>query len=174
MIDVAWKSLETDAIERLRLTKDLDLRAISMVQGADWAVRYEIVLGADWRIRSLEVESTQGGTLHLLSDGQGGWTVDGVERADLTDAVDVDFVLTPFTNTLPVRRLHPEVGDAVDIAVAWVDYPSLEVSLQHQSYARLDERRWRFTSGGGEFVRELDVDEQGLVLDYPGLFARVD
>lgn len=180
MIDVAWRSLDTDtdvhagAVERLRLTHDLELRAISMVQAPDWAVRYELVLGSDWRARSLEVESTQGGSLHLLTDGQGGWTVDGVDRPDLAEAVDVDFRLTPFTNTLPIRRLHPEVGDSVEVDVAWVDSPSLEVSLERQVYTRLAERRWRFASGDGEFLRELEVDEHGLIVDYPGMFARID
>jgi len=174
MIDVAWRSLETDSIERLRLTSDLELRAVSMISQGEQATRYEVVLGSDWRVRSLEVESTQGGSLHLVSDGQGGWTVGGHERPDLTDAVDLDFVLTPFTNSLPIHRLALEVGASAEITVAWVDFPSLEVAPAAQRYTRLAEREWRFESLDGDFTRDITVDEKGLVVDYPGLFERVD
>jgi uncharacterized protein len=174
MIDAAWRSHETDAVERLRLTTDLEIRAISMIHAADWTVRYEIVLGHDWKVRTVEAESTAGGSLHVASDGQGGWTVDGVDRPDLADALDVDLVLTPFTNTLPIRRLGLEPGQSADVAVAWIDHPSLEVRRDPQRYTRLDDRRWRFESLDSDFSRDLDVDEHGLVLDYPGLFARVD
>ena len=42
--------------------------------------------------------------------------------------------------------------------------PSLAVERLEQTYARLDERRYRYRSGG--FTADLVVDDDGIVLQY--------
>lgn len=172
MIEVSWKSIEDGAVEQLRLSEELELRAVSSIRRGEAAVRYEVVLGSDWRVRTVELESTEGGALHISSDGQGGWMVNGTARPDLAEAVDIDFVLTPFTNTLPIRRLSLDDGEAAEIVVAWIDFPSLEVRPDPQRYTRIDAGTYRFDSLDSDFTRELTVDEHGLVVEYPGLFTR--
>jgi hypothetical protein len=39
-------------------------------------------------------------------------------------------------------------------------------------YRRLDERRYRYSSAGGRFVAELEIDEHGLVTTYGQIWAR--
>jgi hypothetical protein len=85
--------------------------------------------------------------------------------------VDVDLSFTPATNTLPIRRLDLRVGDQAEIEVAWLTWPDLDVRPVRQVYARLEENRYRYTQG--DFTAELVVDEQGLVLDYEGLWHAV-
>ena len=46
------------------------------------------------------------------------------------------------------------------------------MSADPQRYTRLAERTYRFESLGGGFVRDIEVDEHGLVVTYPGLFRR--
>ena len=53
-------------------------------------------------------------------------------------------------------------------AVVW---PELRVRRVLQRYARLAEDRYRYTQG--DFQAELHVDEQGLVLEYEGLWKAV-
>ena len=91
---------------------------------------------------------------------------------EYTGAIDVDLAMTPFTNTLPIRRLGLAVGAAADIIVVYVTFPDLAVSAGPQRYTRLAERTYRFESLGGGFVRDIEVDEHGLVVTYPGLFRR--
>ena len=42
-----------------------------------------------------------------------------------------------------------------------------------QRYTRLDTHRWAFTQLDTGWSQEFDVDEHGLVLDYPTLFRRL-
>ena len=87
--------------------------------------------------------------------------------------MDVDLGWTPATNTLPVRRLGLTVDEGRDLVAAWVR-PDLVVQPLPQRYERVGARRYRYESRGGRFGVELDVDEHGLVLDYPGFWRRLE
>ena len=88
--------------------------------------------------------------------------------------MDVDLALTPFTNTLPIRRLGLGTGESAEIRVAYVELPAFAVTTDPQRYTCLEpERRYRYESLESGFVREIDIDVNGLVVTYPGLFRRV-
>ena len=158
-----WRGHERDSIEVLRLDGD---RVRSDVSFGSWVWRYEITL-EQWVTRAATV-----GTL-TIEHGDDGWVVDGESRPDLAEAVDIDIVLTPFTNTLPIRRHPLEIGEHADFVMAWVDVPSLEVSADPQRYTRLDDTHYRFDSLDSDFTRDLEVDADGVVVRYPGLFDRI-
>ncbi len=89
----------------------------------------------------------------------------------------MDISQTPFTNTLPIRRLGLGPGESAEISVAYVDGTQLQPWPEPQRYTCLEEggRRgglYRFLSLDGGFTADLPVDADGLVLDYPGLFKR--
>jgi hypothetical protein len=63
------------------------------------------------------------------------------------------------------------VGEEADIAVAWLVWPELRLERAQQRYARLAKDRYRYTQD--DFEAELTVDEQGLVLEYEGLWKAV-
>jgi hypothetical protein len=111
--------------------------------------------------------------LELTADGSGSWRVDGRAMTSLDGCLDVDLWPTPFTNSLPIRRLELRTGEAAEIRVAWVAAPELEVSARAQRYARVGATSFRFESLDDGFAVELTVDEHGLVLLYPGLFRRI-
>ena len=88
--------------------------------------------------------------------------------------MDIDIWPTPFTNSFPIRRVPLEVGERREFRMAWVFAPDLTVSPQPQAYTQLADRLYLFESlVGSGFSAELPVDEDGIVLDYPGLFRRV-
>jgi hypothetical protein len=82
--------------------------------------------------------------------------------------------MTPFTNTLAIRRLGLKVGQAAEIKVAYVLVPELRLRAAPQRYTRLAERRWRFDGLDLDFTADLTVDADGFVVEYPGLFRRSD
>ncbi len=41
-----------------------------------------------------------------------------------------------------------------------------------QTYRRLDDRRYDYTSEGGDFRAVLDYDAAGLIVNYPGIAVR--
>ena len=58
--------------------------------------------------------------------------------------------------------------------VAYIEVPELVVSPATQRYTALAERRFRYEGLQNGFVAELPLDDDSLVLDYPGVFMRVD
>jgi hypothetical protein len=58
--------------------------------------------------------------------------------------------------------------------MAWVSAFDMTVRAQPQAYTRLEEHLYRFENlDGSGFHADLRVDDQGLVIDYPGLFRRI-
>lgn len=104
------------------------------------------------------------------------WTVDGTPRPDLADALDCDLAFSPLTNTMPILRtdLHRNPGSA-DFHMAFIEVPSLEVALSQQSYTHLtttaEGATVRFSAG--TYIRDLEIDRDGLVVTYPTLAHRV-
>lgn len=179
---VRWKSLEGEGTELLTLERDADgLDATGVVVGErggqPYGLVYRVRLDNAWRTRSVRIDRPDGGPgLALEADGLGHW-----RRADrdeplahLDGCIDVDIAATPFTNSLPIRRLAWMQGDSHDFSMAYVALPDLAVSAVAQRYRCLEARR-RFLYEGlfRGFRAELAVDEEGLVLDYPGTFARL-
>ncbi|MFC7876478.1 putative glycolipid-binding domain-containing protein [Isoptericola sp. NPDC057391] len=174
MTTYRWRGLGSGGVEHLDLLpRDGRLRARSVVDLGPVRLEYAMELGTDWTFRALRLRSSDGHQLDLSRDDDGAWWVDGAARPDLADAADVDLSFSPFTNTLPIRRLDLAVGAAADIVTAYVDGDTFEVSPDPQRYTRLDTGRYVYESRDGDFHREISVDDDGMVVDYPGLFSRI-
>ena len=85
----------------------------------------------------------------------------------------MDLPITPFTNTLPIRRLALAAGASAEIDVVYVRAPALSVEVDRQRYTCLEPmRRYRYEAVDGSFTAEIEVDSRGLVVMYPELFRR--
>ena len=141
--------------------------------GSAYGAFYTIGCDAAWRTRHAVVEVAGGGRLALFADGAGRWQDgEGVPIPALDGCIDIDLTASCFTNTLPIRRLNNTLTGRQEIAVAWVWIPELSVERTRQAYTRLGANRYRFESIGTGFQAELEVDDEGLVVRYPGLFLR--
>ena len=63
-------------------------------------------------------------------------------------------------------------GESQEISVLYFDLEAGKVDLRKQRYTRLSERQYRFETVPAGFCATIDVDENGFVLEYPGLFSR--
>jgi hypothetical protein len=72
-----------------------------------------------------------------------------------------------------VRRLNLPVGGTAEIRTGWIVFPDLEVRSVRQRYQRLSEQRYRYEGLHNGFVAEFDVDEVGMVTEYPGFWERI-
>ena len=176
-----WEDWSGRGLEHLVLTeRATDILAVAVCIVADeppYAVRYRAECDAQWRCRELDVEIVDTGrAVRLRGDGRGRWTDgDGTRLPQLDGAIDVDVSITPFTNTLPIRRLELVAGGVREIAVVYVRAPALSVELDHQRYICVEpRRRYRYEAVDGTFAADIEVDGDGLVLTYPGLFRRRD
>ena len=169
-----WTGWDGDGHELLRLGWESGGWTADGVVSGDDAIHYVLRMDAGWRLRQFllfrdDVEPD----LWLGVDPGGRWgEVNGARRPELDGCIDIDLSCTPFTNSLPIRRLGLEVGATTEMLVARVDHETLGVVRERQRYTRLADRRWRYWDESG-FTAELDVDHDGLVLDYPDLFRRL-
>jgi hypothetical protein len=112
------------------------------------------------------------------SDGRVDLPSPGGDVTRFADALDCDLGLSPLTNSMPVLR-HGllEGGGPVDLVMAWVSVPDLNVRASYQRYTFVrkdgDMSVVRYESIGGSFVAEITFDEDGLVHGYPGLGRRL-
>jgi hypothetical protein len=180
-----WAPWTGVGLEHLTLAWDeKGVRADGVVIGVEGSVqfriRYEIRCDARWRVREVSVAllTSDNVSVRLLTDGEGHWIMpDG--KPVLDGCSDVDISVTPFTNTLPIRRLGLGPGESADLEVAYVDVPGMRVEPTRQRYTCLERGEYgglyRYEDEGlfHGFTADLPVDADGLVLDYPGLFRRI-
>lgn len=173
-VEVRWASWSGDTLEVLRLAwENAGWTAEGVIGGID--IQYAIRLDEDWNVRQFVLfRDAEEPDLWLARDVAGRWgEVNGVYRRELDGCTDLDLVSSPFSRTLPIRRLGLAVGESADVQVAWIDHDSLQVAPVRQRYARVGERRWRMESLETGYDVTFDVDEHGLTLDEPDEFRRV-
>jgi len=177
---VRWQRLDRPGMERATLWSskgrwNLDARIETDLAAGHSRIRYRVSCDAEWRTEAAWATIKEGrtrGRLGLFVTGDGDWILNGQEQGDLRGCVDIDFEISPATNTLPIRRLNPKVGEERDIRVAWVRFPELRVEPTRQRYTRVGERRYRFENLESGYAVEILVDDAGLVIEYPDLWAR--
>lgn len=176
-----WQRVQGTGLERFELLQDADgwlLRGTILALDKEGPAQadYEILCDAAWHTRRADVSLRSAAgerSLRLTVDGDR-WYSDGNEHETVRGCIDIDLGWSPSTNTLPIRRLGLAVGEkSGTITAAWVRFPELTVEPLPQEYERMAERRYRYSSRGGAFTAVLEVDEEGVVVDYEGIWRRV-
>jgi hypothetical protein len=142
---------------------------------------YALETGDDYVTRRLvvEVESAPStNRLDLARADDGEWTANG-ERVDhVAGALDCDLGKSPLTNTMPIlrHRLHEQEARH-DFVMAWVAVPELTVHRSEQTYEHIRRTAQgsivRYIGGHRSFVGDLEVDPDGLLVNYPQLGHRI-
>jgi hypothetical protein len=176
-----WQDLDGKGIEHLVLREGArEIVAESVVVGsadsAPFALRYRVRCDKSWRVRSAEVGLIGSDrAVEIAGDGKGNWSdASGKRLPKLAGAIDIDLSATPFTNTLPIRRLKLRAGQSAEIVTVYILVPALTMSTDPQRYTCLEPlKRYRYESIESDFTREIEVDRRGMVVTYPGLFRRL-
>lgn len=146
-----------------------------MFTGELFGCSYAVRCDARWRVRRVRLRVAGGAQLLLRADGEGHWSgVDGDPLPGLDGCIDIDITGTPFTNTLPIRRLGEALRERQEIVVAYITLPQASVAPSRQAYTALGAGRYLFESLSDAFRAEIATDADGLVVDYPGLFKRLN
>jgi uncharacterized protein len=159
------------------------MRAAGRIVGAEcsehpaFSASYDLATDENGLVTRLSLRTTvAGGTRQnsISRDEEGYWAIeDGTSylRSTFGAAMDVDVVLSPFFNTLPIRRLGLHIDSVdVEVPVTYVSLPDLSVQEASLTY-----------SSGSDGIHvispmssaTLSIDEDGFVLDYPGLAERI-
>jgi hypothetical protein len=177
---VVWRNLNLPGMEYFSLseTKDgylFDGILILSLQDQPLRIQYQITSDHAWQTQAVDVQALFGVAWHGMNIVVGEelrWWVDGYEMSRLKGCVDIDLSFSPSTNTLPIRRLDLPVGAGQTVTAAWLRFPELEVQPLHQKYTRLDQNLYRYESRNGSFAADIQVDDLGLVVVYPGGWER--
>ncbi len=176
-----WQWLRGAGLERFELLREGDgwlLRGTILAggEGGPFEARYTVACDAAWCTRKVGITLRSAGVsraVSILVDA-GRWVVAGREVTEVRGAIDIDLSWSPSTNTLPIRRLQPDVGESTgSVVAAWLRFPHLSLEPLPQEYRRLSESRYQYSSRGGAFNALLEVDAQGLVIDYEGAWRQV-
>jgi hypothetical protein len=178
---IRWAPCDGTGLEHFSIRRKNDaIVARSVVIGqrdaAPYGVQYTVVCDDAWRVRSLDLATTDDRSVHLRADGNGNWSDNsGNALTDFCGCIDIDLAGSPFTNTLPVRRLGLDVEQgAVELKMVFIPFEDFSPFVDGQRYTCLESSRlFRFEAVDGSFSAEIVFDEDGLVLDYPPLFTRV-
>lgn len=182
---VIWEALAEPGLEHLRLQENDLIGADGLIVGAveNQPVRLHYEVRCDSRYRFIMVRvslyTPAYCSLLLSLDPDGFWRTDKSDMplAQLQGCLDIDISATPFTNTLPIRRLGLQPGESAEIKVAYIAIPTLQISAAQQRYTCLahspDYSLYRFESLADNFSADIRVDADGLVVEVPGLFRRV-
>lgn len=174
-------------LEHLHLTeRSFNVTADSLVigvhKGEPYRLRYRVACDTEWQTRyvhlALLLVEEEDWSLALSGDGRGHWQDGrGHRLVEFDGCIDIDITSTPFTNTLPIRRLRLRPGQSSDLSMLYVNVPEMKIERSHQRYTCLRSDAtggvYRFQTLDYDFTADLTVDETGLVVDYPGLFRRI-
>jgi hypothetical protein len=185
-LEAMWTPWDGRGLEHLRLSiGESGIEADGVIVGEETGVtfraRYVIRCDPGWTTRELIIDPLDGrDSLHLRSNGEGSWSdASGQSIPEQKGSVDVDLSVTPFTNTLPIRRLDLREEESSEIVVVYVDVPNMRLGTSRQRYTCLERNAdgglYRYEDEGlfRGFTADLPVDTDGLVLDYPGIFRRM-
>jgi hypothetical protein len=174
--DWSGMGLEHAVVTCAQDSNSADGLVIAPADGQHFGVHYQIRCDGAWTLQRACIEIVgEHRRLELISDGRGKW-IDGLGNPlpALDGTIDIDFSVSPLTNTLPIRRLQLAKGSSAEIRAAYIHLPDLTAVSDPQRYTCLEPlRRYLYESLDSDFVREIEVDADGLVVKYPGLFKRL-
>jgi uncharacterized protein len=183
VVDVAWVALQWPGCEHViasigpgGFTADSSMVLASEAGPA--RVNYRLTCDSSWQVTTLTAtvtDATSARSLALTRDAAGHWMANGNRPLpDLHGCVDIDINRSPLTNILPIRRLGAvAAGTPNDIDVAYVSVPELTVLPARQRYTLLHAAEPVYRYESGSFSADLPIDDDGFVIDYPGVWRRI-
>lgn len=183
---LTWRSHDVTRLESTRIhLSGSRIKAVGRIVAARsgtnpaFSASYDLVTDDRGVTKRLSLDVTladRDRQLSIAHDEENKWLISGYEgesRGDYGGAMDVDVVLSPFFNALPIRRLGLQRKAAsARVPVLYVNLPELTVAPVSISYTG---------TGRGNGIKLVSpvadttvvVDDDGFILDYPGLAERI-
>ncbi len=168
-----WRTWDGEHEEVLTLRWENEAWTVTGEVGRE-RIQYVARISPTWHVRQLLLfRDLAEPDLWLATDGRAHWgEMNGEHRAELDGCHDVHLPCTPFTLSLPIKRLPIAIGDRVEVPVVTVDVETLAVVPNRIRYERIAERRWRIEVEGSGTSDVVDLDRFGLLQDLPEQFRR--
>lgn len=165
-----WKGKQTMEVFSLE-QNEFGLIGGGIVLASDFSIRYKVTMDLFWKVLQVSVEILHCPDLNLqLIRGQGNSWVNelGIEFIELRGAEEIDISLTPFTNTIVMRKMTAHQQKKVK--VIFINISEWSLKLVDQQYTLIDQKTFKYENFSTNFSSIIEVDDLGLVIAYPGLF----
>lgn len=175
---IVWKGCYDSTTEYVEISHGESIIVRGHITGEEntipYFVSYILHINLQWEVQSvsLSTKSTEQVEFYFEKRNNSWFDKDGNEMAALKDCIDIDISLTPFTNTLPVRRLQLPAGQTEEIRVLYFKLPEGEFYPMEQRYTNIDGRFYKYENVDGGYAAVLELDEDGMVVYYPGRWQR--
>ena len=170
-----YYSLENCHVEIQPQGVEIESTIVGKYGDVIYKVSYNIRTNPQWETQMLKIHARHNDIVQdilLESDGNGSWIFNGKKTDAFKGCMHVDIPLTPFTNTLPIRRLKLNQNESKQIQVIYCDLLSQQIIPVTQQYHCLSKNRYHYENVPNNFEADIEVDDDGLVIDYPSLFIR--
>ena len=176
-----WQQWDNIGLEYLQLTEsDEGLLVDSVVIGIEnkiyFRLHYQIRCASRYQVQRVDLDLAGHTPVTLTTDGAGHWfDKDNQPLPALDGCNDIDISVTPFTNTLPIRRLEWQPCQSQVLHMVYIRIPELTIERATQRYTCLEknEQGALFEYSQPNFKAILPVDADGFVQNYPELFRRL-
>ncbi|MET0392058.1 MAG: putative glycolipid-binding domain-containing protein [Chitinophagaceae bacterium] len=170
-----WKSMECLCWQQQEEGYVITSHLAGVIDARPFAIHYMIETDHHWNTEHVLVSDLNypDRTIDLYTDTQGKWFDRDTAIDELEGCLDVDISLTPFTNTLPMRRMSWAGQQPVTIEAAFIKLPEFRIEKSVQHYTRLAADTFLYESGTRDFKARLTVDQDLLVVHYPELAGRI-
>jgi uncharacterized protein len=140
-----------------------------------FAIEYNLILTINWDIKEMLIKSLlDERVIQLVHAGNQWYDGKGQHLAEFEEVDLVDISISPFTNTLPIKRLQFKDEQLQKIDIIYFDENKFSLRRVQQICSQIDKQAYRYQDILlPDFVSEITVDEDGLVIDFPGIFKRV-
>lgn len=179
---ILWSGIENDTDEHCAINFLSDAIMVrSEIEGWAHAVPvyadYTLKLDLQWNVLEFDIRFHDRNTqhhYHFFRDGESNWAdVSGEAYPEFKGCSYIDISLSPFTNSLPINGLFLPHGESAQIDVVYIDILANVIRKDHQKYTKSGHHHYTFENGGGNFTADIQVDDDGLVTHYPGLFDMI-
>jgi hypothetical protein len=179
-IEVFWHPEKGVGLENLIITENTDgITVDSTVIGSrndeNFRLHYRITCDDRFHVKEVQIEllgDSENRKLHLIADGN--WSDENESPLpQISGCFEIDISATPFTNTIPIRRLQLTPESIAELQVAYIEIPSLKVTKVDQRYTCINEYLYKYEGLFRNFEANLPLDKDYLVLDYPETFRRI-
>jgi uncharacterized protein len=176
---IVWKGLYLNTIEHCKITKSSHLIVVhgqisGLVEHQPINIHYSIELNEGYEINSVQLQSFNDPFAVDLSHKNKKWfDLYGNHLSQYDDCDDIDIALTPYTNTIPIKRLKFNLGDPREINVIYIDPLKKMLTRTRQRYTHIENRRYKYENIPSGFVSNIYTDNDGIVDIYPGIWQMI-
>jgi len=172
---IIYQSLEYVNIQENGKNYTVLSKIIGCYHDKIYAVDYKLIIDKDWTMLEFLIES-EINTIKTKITGkkqQDHWEINNMIHPELKGFKYIDISLTPFTNTLPINNLILTENHSQKIKVIYLDVLNNHIKPAEQQYTKTSAAGYLYENIETDFKADIVVDENGLVIHYPGLFKKI-